>query len=181
MTLVEVLIAMGLGSLVLAGLASMTMFGSRSSLALVNYSDLDQKSRYALDVISKELREATAVVAFQTSASVKSLTFTNAEEGKTVTIRWDANNRNLVLTKTGEPPFTALTECDRWDFALYQRTPYVTPTNTLFYPATNSLGAVDVSLCKLIDMSWKCARTIMAQKVNTESVQAAQIVLRNKQ
>jgi hypothetical protein len=74
-----------------------------------------------------------------------------------------------------------LTECDAWNFALYQRTPYVTTTNVLYYPATNDAGVFDVNLCKLINLSWKCSRTIFAQKVNTESVQAAQIVLRSKQ
>jgi hypothetical protein len=51
----------------------------------------------------------------------------------------------------------------------------------LYYPATNGTGVLDVNLCKLINLSWKCSRTIFAQKVNTESVQAAQIVLRSKQ
>ena len=30
-------------------------------------------------------------------------------------------------------------------------------------------------------MTWKCSRTILGQKANTESVQTAQVVLRNKQ
>jgi hypothetical protein len=87
----------------------------------------------------------------------------------------------VTLDKSGQPTVTALTGCDRWSFSLYQRTPWVTPTNILYYPATNITGRLDVSLCKLINLSWKCSRKILAQKVNTESVQAAQIVLRNKQ
>jgi len=85
------------------------------------------------------------------------------------------------MSKTGESDLTALTECDTWNFALYQRTPYITSTNVLYYPATNGSGVMDVNLCKLISLSWKCSRTIFAQKVNTESVQAAQIILRSKQ
>jgi hypothetical protein len=73
-----------------------------------------------------------------------------------------------------------LTECDRWDFELYQRTPKSGGTY-VFYPATNIAGAYDLSICKLIDMTWKCSRTILGSKANTESVQTAQVVLRNKQ
>ncbi len=51
----------------------------------------------------------------------------------------------------------------------------------MFYPATNSSGVYDPSICKLINMSWKCSRTILGSKMNTESVQTAQVVLRNKQ
>jgi len=40
-TLVEVLIAMGLGSLVLATVASLSVYGARSSIAIANYTDLD--------------------------------------------------------------------------------------------------------------------------------------------
>lgn len=181
MTLVEVMIAMGLGSLVLGAVASLVMYASKSSLAMVNYTDLDGKSRYALDVISREIRQANAVLSFQTNLPVESLVLTNTEENAAITLTYDSNSRNVVLSKTGQPDLTVLSECDAWNFSLYQRTPYITATNVLYYPATNTLGVLDVRLCKLINLSWKCSRTIFAQKVNTESVQSAQIILRNKQ
>ena len=180
-TLVELMVALGLGSLVLATVASLSVYGARSSIAIANYADLDEKSRYALDLISREFRQGTAVVGYQTNSTGKSLTLTNATQAASMTLAYDSNARTLVLTKTGQAPFTALTECDRWDFSLCQRTPYGYPTNLFFFPATNSAGALDLSVCKLINMTWKCSRTILAQKVNTESVQTAQIVMRNKQ
>jgi len=179
MTLVEVMVAAALGSMVLACVCSLSIYGTRSSIALMNYTDLDAKSRYAADVISRETRNASAVLSIQTNPPVKWLTLATPE-GNNVTLRWDSGERTLVLERSGQAPFTALTECDRWDFACYQRTPSVTSTNLLFFPATNIAGALDLSICKLINMSWKCSRTILAEKVNTESVQAAQIVLRNK-
>jgi prepilin-type N-terminal cleavage/methylation domain-containing protein len=180
-TLIEVLVAIGLGSLVLAAVGFLSLFGARSSLAMANYTDLEFKSRYALDVISRELRQATAVLSFQTNLPFKSLTFTNADQGATVVLTWDSNARTVSFQKSGQSTFTPLTSCDRFDFYLYQRTPLITPTNVIFYPATNITGVLDPSICKLINLSWKCSRTILTQKINTESVQAAQIVLRNKQ
>ncbi len=181
MTLVEVIVASGLGTLVLAAVGYMSLYGSRSSVAIVNYTDLEGKSRYALDVISREVRQADAVLGFQTNLPVKSLTLTNAAQGAAIVLTYDANARTVSLEKTGQEPVNVLTECDRWDFSLYQRTPVVSSTNIGFYLATNGSGVITPQLCKLINLSWKCSRLVAAQKLNTETVQAAQIVLRNKQ
>jgi len=180
-TLVEISVALAVGSLILAAVASLTMYAAKASLAMVNYTDLDTKSRYALDVISREIRQASGVLSFQTNQTISTFTLTNANQAAAITVTYDPSARMVVMSKTGQPDLTALTECDTWNFSLYQRTPYVTSTNILYYPATNGAGVIDVNLCKLINLSWKCSRTIFAQKVNTESVQAAEIVLRCKQ
>ncbi len=180
-SLMELLVAMGVGAAVLAGVACLTLFGSRSSAAIVNYGDLDAKSRYALDMIGREIRQATAVTALQSNLSGQTLTLTNANQAAQVTLLYNPSSRTVTLNKTGQPTLTALTECDRFDIQLYQRSPCCTPTNILFYPATNSAGVLSLSVCKLISLDWKCSRQILGQKVNTESVQAAAIVLRNKQ
>lgn len=178
----EVLVALGLGSLVLAAVASLTLFGTRSSMAIVNYTDLDAKSRYALDLVGREVRRATAVIAIQTNTtSTQFIQLTNALDATTTKVSYDPSARTVTLSRTGQPDQIVLTECDRWSFGLFQRTPWVTGTNILFYPATNSSGVLDLTVCKLVNLVWKCSRQMEQQKVNTESVQAAQLVLRNKQ
>jgi type II secretory pathway component PulJ len=180
-TLVELMVASSVGMMVLAAVSFMSLYASRSSIAVINYTDLEAKSRYALDVISRELRQASQVLSYQSSATLKSLTLTNADQGASIVLTYDPAARTLALNKTGQASMTVLTECDRWDFGLYQRTPLVTSTNVFYYPATNSAGTLDPRICKLINLSWKCSRLVAAQKLNTESVQAAQFVLRNKQ
>lgn len=180
MTLVEMMIAVALGSVLLAAGGSLWMFGSRSFVAMSNYSQLDKKSRNALDRMSQDIRQATAVTAFTKTASTRLLTVTNAIASKQISYIWTGTSRTLSCQQAGQPDQIYLTECDRWDFELYQRTPngggaYV------FYPATNAAGAYDLSICKLIDMTWKCSRTVLGRKANTESIQTAQVVLRNKQ
>lgn len=181
MTLVEIMIATGLGSLVFTAVGFLSLFGARSSLAMANYTDLEFKSRYALDIISREIRQATAVLSFQTNLPIKSLTLTNVDQAAKIVLAWDSNAGTVTLQKTGQAMTTSLTGCDRFDFFLYQRTPLITATNVIFYPATNISGVLDPGLCKIINLSWKCSRQILSQKIDTESVQAAQIVLRNKQ
>lgn len=180
-TLVETLVAVGVGMMVMAAVAFMTLYGSRTSVAVANYTDLETKSRYALDIMSREIRQCQALLSFQTNLPVKFLTLTNVDQAAAIALSYDSNARTLTLQKTGQSDSAILKECDRWDFNLYQRTPLFTATNVLFYYATNSSGTTDPKLCKLISISWKCSRLLAGQKLTTESVQAAQVVLRNKQ
>ena len=180
MTLLEMLVVTALAGVLMTVAGYLTVFSARSLQSLGNYSDLDMQSRVALDLVSREFRQGTALVAFQTNAPDKSLTLTNANLGKAINLSWNSSARSLVLTLGTEVPRVLLTECDRWDFTLYSRAPNVTPTNIMFYLSTNGAGVLDPAQCKLIDMSWKCSRQILGAKINTESVQTAQIVLRNK-
>ena len=178
--LVELMVSVAVGSVVLASVGALSLYGARSSVAMLNYTDLDAKSRYALDIISREIRQASGVTGFNTNLPLVWLSLTNATRGESITLTYDSNARVVTMARTGQPTVTNLTECEQFNFGLYQRTPFLSSTNVSFCPATNSAGVLDQSLAKLIALSWKCSRTILAQKVNTESVQAAQIVLRSK-
>src|SRR5947207_3629791 len=67
MTLVEMLIAIGISGLVFAAVGVMVFFSGRSYAALANYVDLDNKSRQALDRMTKDLRQVDAVTAIGTN------------------------------------------------------------------------------------------------------------------
>lgn len=178
-TLAELMVAIGIAALVLGVVAVLTLYGLRSFTALGNYADLDNRSRGALDVMSREIRMATAVKAFQNTGNVRFLTLTNSTDATQVRYAWDASTGYLTGEQTGQSTKVLLSGCDRWDFSLQQRTPIANTTN-LFYPATNAAGKIDLNICKQISMTWKCTRQILGKKINTESVQTAKIVLRNK-
>jgi prepilin-type N-terminal cleavage/methylation domain-containing protein len=174
MTLIEVMVALGLSSILLAVVGTLSIYSARSFSALGNYVDLDLHSRAAADVLGRELRQATAVIDLQTNSAVNYVTLTNAYALTRLKVSWDTNAGTLLFEKTGQPAQTCLTGCGDWRFTFYTRAPNVSATNLSFNLATNMAG------CKLINMSWKCTRTILGSKVNSESVQTAQIVLRNK-
>jgi hypothetical protein len=180
MTLVELLIAITIGLIVLTAAGIIWIFVLQSFVAAGNYADLDAKSRMAVDVMMAEIREASGVVGFQNNGSNSWLSVTNSLEANSkITYSWDSGSRMLVRQKTGEPDRAYLTECDAWNFQLFQRTPH--PSGVyVFYPATNVYGTNDLTIAKLINMNWRCSRTILGQKRNTENVQTAQVVLRNK-
>jgi len=173
-TLVEASIAVGLGTLILAVVASLSVYSARTFGALSNSVDLDMRSRNALDIISREVRQATAVVDRQTNAGVSYITLTNTDALSSFQISWVPESGTLFVQKSGQPRQVVLTGCDNWNVWLYNRAPNLNPTNLSFNAATN------LASCKLVNMSWRCSRTILGSKINTESVQTAQIVLRNK-
>jgi Tfp pilus assembly protein PilW len=180
-TLVELMVCVALGVLVLGVVVSLTTFAMRSFIVLGNYQSLDNQSRNTLDRVCRDMREATAVLACQTNLPTLSLTLTNANQGQAMVLTWNSNGGTFVYSNSYYGAETNLTGCDNWSFALFQRTPVVTATNVTFFPATNTSGQLTLPMCKLVDMSWKCSRTIFGSKVNTETVQTAQIVLRNAQ
>ena len=174
-TLTEFIVAVGLGSLVLVVVGVLSIYGTRSFAAIGNYTNLDQMSRSGADVIAREIRQASGVIALQTNLPTKWLMLTNADQGEVIRFTWDAAARTVTFKKTDYATRTILTGCDWWDFALYQRTPIPTDTNILFYPAANPAA------CKLLTLSWKCSRAILGYKLNPESAQMVQVALRNKQ
>ena len=73
LTLVETLVAVAISSIALAALAAFAFYSARSFAAIGNYVDLDNTSRKAVDVMTKEIRQTAALSGYQTNA----LTFTD--------------------------------------------------------------------------------------------------------
>ncbi len=165
MTLTEVMVAVAISSIVLAVVAAFAFYSARSFAAIGNYVDLDGTSRQAVDVMTKEIRQTKALFGYQTN----SLTFTDYDD-KQLQYIWDPTSRELTRVKDGTSSIL-LRECDSLEFHIYQRTPQ---------PGTNSFyAATDAAQCKLLDMKWRCSRSLFGKKANTETVQTAQVVIRN--
>ncbi len=179
LTLVEMAVALGIGSLVLLVVTAMSVYALRSFVAMGNYASLDTKNRLAVDRITRDIQQATGVVGFDQSGDVRWLKLTNAALGITLKYTWYADERVLECERTGQATQVYLTECDQWDFTLYQRTARPNAA-TAFFPATGPSGNPDPAIAKAVEMSWKCSRLLLGKKWNTESVQTARIALRNK-
>jgi type II secretory pathway pseudopilin PulG len=175
MTLVEMLIVVGLGTIVLTMVSLLYMFGLRSFGAMANYADMDAKSRQSVDLMLKEIRKANRVVASQTSGATKWLTVvkdpTTFSPAETNTFTYYSSTSRLVWSKTGQSPRTLLEGCSDWGFTFYIRVPDA---------SGNFISTTDPAQCKLINMAWKCSRNNITTKMNTESMVTAEVVLRNK-
>src|SRR6185295_2214713 len=66
-SLVEMMIALLIGSIVILATATLSFYSARSFAALYNYVDLDQHSRNALDRMTWQIRQADNLVSYSTN------------------------------------------------------------------------------------------------------------------
>src|SRR5436190_13650683 len=70
MTLIELLLAAAVGLVVLGGGLAASVYGTRSFSIIGNYSDMDAKSRQAIDLLNQTLHPASAVTEFATNSNL---------------------------------------------------------------------------------------------------------------
>jgi Tfp pilus assembly protein PilV len=178
LSLVEMMVALGLGSIVLTILGLLSLNGLRCFLVMGNSFTLDQQNRVVAIQVARDLRQATRVLSYQSDSTSKRLVLTNSLEGVAVAYSWDTEARTLTCTKTGQPEFTCLTDCDFWEAKFFQNLPQPSVSEP-FLPATNSVGDVDVNQARIVTLSWRCSRPLTGTSLNTESAKSLQILLRN--
>jgi len=175
MTLMELLVGTAVGSILVAILFTLTGFGQRSFAIVANDSQLDAKSRYALDLLSRELKEATRVTGLSSNSGSKSLTLTNAASRVGISLTWNSAQRTLVLNETGSSFLTnkvLLTACDQCNFSLYNHAVTFGGGAASLNPATN------LADCKVVGLYWSCATNL--GKITNRITQTTRIGLRNK-
>jgi len=184
MTLVELLMAVGISGLVFAAVAILIFFSGRSYAALANYVDLDNKSRGALDWMSKEIRQVDAVTGSGTTTLPSGQVVTNRlvlsgtetnGGAYTLTYEYVPDTLSLVRTKEGgnyPGTTTLLTGCSYLNFGMYQRVP---KTNSF-----DQFDAADLATCKVVQLDWVCSRKIFNKTANTETIESAKVVIRKR-
>ena len=180
--LAEWVIAVGVGGLLLAVIASFSADSARFFITLSNYVDLDRQSRLAMDRMGQEIRQAERVTAY---AADKVTVLVGSNQ---VTYAYFADRKRLTRQVGNATPQTLLSGCDSARFDIYQRQ----PTNVdLTTGASQILGLLPISLtpvyavatvdnAKIVQLSWNCSRSILGKTANTESAQFARIVIRKQ-
>ena len=166
MTLVELMVSIGVGSLVLTSITMVFMTSNRTFVAMGNYVSMEQNSRGALDQMTRDIRKAKNLISFSTNQLVFNYVGTT-----NLTYAYNPTSRQLTQWKTGGQTNVLLSECDSLTFSMYSNIPQ---------PGGAWVNATSVSQGKSISVAWKCSRTIIGKKFNTEDMQEALIVIRNK-
>jgi prepilin-type N-terminal cleavage/methylation domain-containing protein len=170
-TLVEVLVAVAIGSVLLIAVLSLTFYSARSFAALANYVDLDNYSRNALDHATREIRQANRVMAGSDAHNLHLwVTDPVSGTGRQVTYAYDTAEETLTRI-SGADEQVLLRECYQFQFGYHQRN---ATTDWEALPATT------VESCKQVRIFWECGRSILGARANTESVQSAKVVLRKR-
>jgi hypothetical protein len=167
-TLVELMIGIAVGGLVLSGVGVAFTLGSRSFAFMGNYVSMDQRSRNALDQMTRNTRAAKTLTSFATDTLVLGYDGLDALGTTSITYSYTQSSGELTEQRTttnGTTTATLLTGCDRLQFGLRDR---------------SFANTTDVTQGKVISVAWNCSRTVLGQKLTTEDMQQAQIVIRNK-
>jgi prepilin-type N-terminal cleavage/methylation domain-containing protein len=172
-SLTELMVAIAVSGVILTALMSFTVYAAKSFAAMENYVDLEQKSQYAIDTMTRNIRETKSLVSFGTrdlnGATVTNvLTFLDSDNQL---LTYNFTNSVLIQSKGGVDA-VLLNNVDYLCFQIFQRN---TLANTYDQFPTSSVG-----LCKLVSVSWICSRNVMGNRMNTECVQTAKIVIRKQ-
>ena len=167
MTLIEILVAFFIGTLVFTSLILLGMHTSRSFAALGNYMELDKNSRNALDRMTQIIRESDGLLDWSNHQ------VTLSYHTKPLSFTYSPTARTLTMTGTNGVQTTLLDGCDFLDFQVFQRTSMAGVYDQ--YPITS-----DEAVAKIVQISWVCSRTLIGSLINSESVQSAKIVIRKQ-
>ena len=174
MTLVEMMVGLGVGSVVLAVAMATTFYSSRSFATMTNYVELDRTSRSALDRMTSDIRQADKLTSFSTNQLVFQTTDPGNGSVYSLTYTYSPGNKTLSRTLNGQTT-VLLTGCNLWTPAMYQRN---TVTNSFDQYVVEDTNRPD--LCKALILTWSCSRNVPGSPVNTENVQSAKIVIRRQ-
>lgn len=169
MTLTEMLVSVGVGSVVLMVVCTVFVTSNRSFAEMGNYVSMNRASEEALEQMTRDIRKSRNLISFATNR----LEFDYVGASRLI-FTYDPLKRQLIRSirsKIGEIDTCLLSDCESLEFSMYKKAPMTDGT----FGQTS-----DLSLGKSIGVSWRCSRTVLGQKLDSEDVVQSLIVIRNK-
>jgi len=174
-TLMEMMVAVGIFSLVGMALMGTYLFSIKSMASMYNYCLLDQYNRQAMDQLTREIRQSKKVLSYSTnSITIQAVN----DDGATpiVTYSFSPSTRKMVRTSSDGTSKILLNNCSLLSFQLFTRC----PSNGVFgsFPvAVNNWS----NTVKVLQLTWKTSMSLPSGVINSENVQTARIVIRKQE
>jgi hypothetical protein len=170
LTLVELMVAMGLASLVFLALGSLSIYSATSLRSMVDYSELNSSSRMALDQISREIRRSRGVSSAPSNSTSMTLNLL-MDADTTASVSYDKLAKKVTFTRTGEKDLV-LSNCAYFNWKFY--------THATLSGNFEPVETTTASECKVIELQWLCSRDNWRKATNSESIQSMKVVIRKK-
>lgn len=165
-TIIEVMIATVLASIVGVIIATFAIFSARSFAAMTNYADMNQDSQLAIDKMSKDIRQTRQL----TAVSSNSLTFLDVY-GNSLQFVYSPSEGTLSRISSNQTT-VLLSNCNSLEFWTYQP--------VMISNSFDCYTTAAVTNARVIELTWSCSRRILGHtNATTESIQSAEIVMRN--
>jgi Tfp pilus assembly protein PilW len=174
-TLAEFMVAAAVFSVASVAMIGLFGFSVRSFAALTNYGILDQANREAMDLLTREIRQAKYISNFTTNTIT---VLTGDTPPLSVTYSFSPSTKQMLRTATDGVTTTTqvlLENCNLLSFSLFTRVP-ISGTYDAFPVATTNWAQT----VKVVQLTWKTSTTLPNAAVNSENVQTARIVIRKQ-
>jgi prepilin-type N-terminal cleavage/methylation domain-containing protein len=172
MTLIELMIAMGIFSVVSMALMTIFIFSLRSFETMSNYANLDRDNRLAMAMITRDVRQASYVANYV--ADPPTLTLVSGSEK--ISYLYDEKAQTLTRSSSDEGDKVLLERCSELKFNLFQRNA-VGGSYDVFPVAKGSW----TNTAKVVELSWKTNRRLKGtSRINSEYMETARIVIRKQ-
>lgn len=172
MTLSELMIAMGIFSVVSMALMTIFIFCLRSFETMSNYANLDRDNRVAVDTITRDIRQANYVADYV--ADPPALTLVSGSDK--ISYLYDADAQTLTRSSTDGGDKVLLERCSELTFNLFQRNA-VGGSYDVFPVAKGSWK----NTVKVVELSWRTSRRLKGtSRINSEYMETARIVIRKR-
>lgn len=167
-TLPELLVGIGLSGFLVTTISALALFSGINFACIANYAEMNTDSVRAMNQLTYDIRRAEAA----TSYSTNSITLTNQSSGL-VTYSYNAGTKQLTRTASNTTT-VVLKNCENFKFIPFQRTPI---SNSM---AQYELVSTNDGTAKAFLATWTCSRTVLGNKITTDSTSAGRVVLRVK-
>jgi hypothetical protein len=173
-TLVEMMVAVGVFSLVGIALMGTYIFSVKSMASMYSYSLLDQYNRQTMDQITREIRQSKNVLAFTTNSITILTANDDGTDGPQITYNFSPGTKKLLRSSSEGGSKLLLNNCSLLEFKLFTRCP------------SNVFGVFPVAVnewsntVKVLQLTWKTSITQPNNIANSENIQTARIVIRKQ-
>ncbi|MDI1334654.1 MAG: prepilin-type N-terminal cleavage/methylation domain-containing protein [Lacunisphaera sp.] len=173
-TLVELMVASGIGSVILSGVLSVVLMMGRSGLSASNYADMEAQSRRAVDEFAQDVRMASNLTWNSATSVTLTVPDNYAADGNKVTYALDSSASGPTAHCFYRQPGTVGAGSARFTLARN-----VTTLNFARFTRTNAVATSELSAKRLqLTMNLRTSRQTTVDQ-NTLVVSAS-YVLRNK-
>lgn len=163
-SLVEMLTATAVASLVFVAVGHMSFYGSRSFAKVATTVETDQQVRFTLERISDDVRRSTGIAHYSSKKLVMDV------HGVPVSYEFLANANMLVRREGTNSIERILTHCTDFNFKLYQRRP---PGKSFDLIAATYPGEG-----KVLQVEWNCSRNLPSLGKQFNTTKSARVVIR---
>lgn len=174
LTLVELMIAGGIGSFVMTGVLSVVLMMGRSGMSASNYADMEAQSRRAVDEFAQDVRMASDLTWNSSTSVTLTVPDNYAANGNQVTYALDSTPTGPTAGSFYRLPGTTGSTSPR--IALARN---VTTLTFIRYTRTNTVAADDFS-AKRLQLTMNLRTTAQTTVDQNTLVVSASYVLRNK-